>query len=117
MNFPLKILIAHPNPCIHTHAACIFHTDTHTHTHTHTQSILKLNRMLPLQDGYPDLTLVGMLSRAVQMTLAVTPWQAVMATHQVAGMWPLGWQETEGGEGGRGVKDGGKRNKRMWDEK
>lgn len=57
--------------------------------------MLELNRMQPLQDGYPDLTLVGMLSAAMQMTLEMTPWQAVMATHQVAGMWPLA------GDGGR----------------
>lgn len=78
------------------HTACIFHTH---------YTILERNRMQPLQDGYPDLTLVGMLSRAMQMTVAMTLWQAVMATHQDAGMWPLagdeGRRKRGRGEGGR----------------
>lgn len=75
----------------------------HSHTYgvhfpyrlIYTSSILERNRMRPLQDGYPDPTLADMLSRAMQVTLAMTPWQAVMATHQVEGMWPLagdGWR-------------------------
>lgn len=65
--------------------------------------------MQPLQDGYPDLTLVGMLSRDMQMTLAMTLWQAVMATHQVAGMWPLAGDRGRRRRRREGVKDGGKR--------
>lgn len=80
----------------HTYSMCFPYTHIHTQK---TRSILERNRMQPLQDGYPDLTLVGMLSRAMQMTLAMTLWQAVMATHQVAGMWPL-------------AEDGGRRRKR-----
>lgn len=38
------------------------------------------------------------------MTQATTLWQAVMATHQVAVMWPLADDE------GRRVQNGGKRN-------
>lgn len=72
----------------------------HTHTHRHTSgdgAYSDATGTRPLQDGYPDPTLVGMLSRAMQMTLAMTPWPAVMATHQEAGMWSLA-----GGGGGGG---------------
>lgn len=71
-----------------------------TLTHTHTQT---LSREEPHEDGYPDLTLVSMLSRTMQMTLAMTPWQAVMATHQGAGLWQqAGDWEGGGREGGKG---------------
>ncbi|KAK5603517.1 hypothetical protein CRENBAI_005931 [Crenichthys baileyi] len=42
--------------------------------HSHKEGILETSRMQPLQDGYPDLTLMGMLSRNMRATLPATPW-------------------------------------------